>query len=54
MIPKENLWLMEDFFVGQFGEQEECRTKEQGQGQKLSERRGNNPKAGLSARKPRT
>ena len=53
MIPKEKLWLMEEFFIGQFGEQEKCRTKEQGQGQKLSEREGeNNPKAGFSARKP--
>ena len=44
---------MEEFFIGQFGEQEKCRTKEQGQGQKLSEREGeHNPKAGFSARKP--
>ena len=55
MILKEKLWLMEEFFIGQSGEQEKCQTKEQGQGQKLSKREGeNNPKAGFSAQETKS
>jgi len=44
MILKEQLWLMEEFFIGQFGEQESA-----GKGARTRSKAKNNPQAGFSA-----
>ena len=54
MIPKENLWLMEEFFIGQFGNRKSAGQRSKGKVKSYQREGENNPKAGFSARKPRT